>query len=245
MRVPPAPHRAAQCRQSAGSAGWWSLPRQTGGASRAAAPPAGSIAVTGTGAARAVPDLMHFGVVVEVVRERAVDAMAQVGSSADALVAAARSFGIDPQDIRAGQVRLEPDAVGGPPGEVVGGYRAAESFQMTVRRLDHAGAALEAITGACGPGARITGIAFGVGRPEELRMAARREAYADACARAGYYALLAARRVGRLQSLDEVPAAPLYLPPSLGAVTGGAAPSPGTSDTVYEQVSVHAVFHLV
>ena len=247
MRVPPAPHRAARCRGSAGS-GWWALPRQVGSPSyttaHTAAQPSGSIAVTGTGASRAVPDLMHFGVTVEVVRTRAVEAMAAVGASADILVAAARSLGIDPPDIRGGEIRLETDVAADGNGSLAGGYRAAESFQMTVRRLDYAGPALEAITEACGQGAWITGIAFGVSRPGELRMAARREAYADACARAEYYALLAGRQLGRLQSLDEAPAAPVYLPPGMECATGCAPTSPGTSDSVYEQVTVHAVFHL-
>jgi uncharacterized protein len=265
VRVPPAPHRAARCLGPAGSAGWWSLPRQPGSPARAAAAPPGTIAVTGNGAARAVPDLMHFGVAVEVVRLRAVDAMAAVGANADALVGAARSLGIEPQDIRSGEVCLEADVPGGEPagrggGTFVGaagpagpagvsgvsGYRAAETFQMTVRRLDYAGPTLEAIAEACGPRARITGIAFGVSRPEELRLAARREAYADACARAEHYALLAGRRLGPLHYLDEAPPAPAYLVPGGSATaTGCAPPSPGTSDSVYEQVSVHAVFQLV
>ena len=265
MRVPPVPHRAARCLGPAGSAGWWSLPRQPAAPARAAAAPPGSIAVTGTGAARAVPDLMHFGVAVEVVRPRAVDAMAAVGATADALVTAARSLGIEPQDIRSGEVSLTPDGPGAEPGGrpgatfvgavgtigpkgmgTVSGYRAAETFQMTVRRLDYAGPTLEAIAEACGPQARITGIAFGVSRPEELRLAARREAHADACARAEHYAMLAGRRLGPLQYLDEAPPAPLYLPPAVGSATatGCAPPSPGTSDSVYEQVCVHAVFQL-
>jgi uncharacterized protein len=243
VRVPPAPHRAARCQGPAGSAGWWTLPRQPGSPVRAASP-TGTIAVTGTGSAHAIPDLMHVGVRVEVVRTRAVDAMAAVGASADALVAAARSLGIDPPDIRGGDVSLAAD----PPDEDcrgwADGYRASESLQLTVRRLDYAGPAVEAVANACGPGARITGIAFGVSRPDELRTAARREAYADACARAEYYALLAGRRLGRLQSLDEAPPAPLYLPPGLGPAAGCVPPSPGTSDSVYEQVSVHAVFQL-
>lgn len=248
VRVPPVPHRAARCLGPA--SGWWSLPRQTGAPVRTAPAAPGTVTVTGTGAARAVPDLMHFGVAVEVVRPRAVDAMAAVGATADLLVATARSCGVDPQEIRGGEVTLEAGVPGqaGPAGRGAGfgGYRAAESFQLTVRRLDQAGPTLEAIALACGPQARITGIAFGVARPQQLRLAARREAYADACARAEHYALLAERRLGRVQSVDEAPPSPMYLPQGLASVaTGCAPPSPGTSDSVYEVVTVHAVFHLL
>lgn len=310
MRVPPVPHRTARCPGPSGTTAWRPLPQQGGAPAPAHGPVRpGTVAVTGTGSARAVPDLMHFGVCVEIVRDRAVDAMAAVGATADALVAAARSLGIAAQDIRGGEVRLEcrdPLAQGtrsgpahsysdqarhgsgtgpgsaaggllgpavvpgtgvagsgpsaGPgtgagvaPGRKSGGYRAAETFQMTVRRLETAGPTLEAIAEACGPQAKITGIAFGVSRPEDLRQAARRDAYADACARAGHYALLAGRRLGPVQSVDETPPTPLGPHPSAGVAsastsataTGCAPPSPGTSDTVYEQVSVHAVFLLL
>lgn len=201
-----------------------------------------TISVAGVGVTRRAPDLMRVVLCVEAVRERAAEAMAAAGVLADHVVAVARSAGIAAEDIRSSAVSLAPDRVEAPDGLRVTGYRAAESFHLTVRRLYHAGPTLELMANACPSQVRLDAVGFGVADQAELRSAAREAAYADARSRAEHYARLSGRALGDLRALDEQAAVP------------GAATLPGCAieqviaavsvdlPKVEEQVTVQAVF---
>ena len=205
-----------------------------------------TISVAGHGVTRRAPDLMRVVLSIEAVRERAAEAMAAAGALADRLMAVARSAGIAAEDIRTSDISLAPERADGPYGGRVTGYRAGESFQLTVRRLYCAGPTLEMVADSCPSQVRLEAVAFGVTDQEELRGAARQAAYADALCRAEHYARLAGRALGPLQLLSEqafspggsrMPAFPIG---QEAAQTGSA----GTPDlpSVQEQVTVQAVF---
>jgi hypothetical protein len=180
------------------------------------------------------------------VRERAAEAMAAAGALADRVVAVACSAGIAPQDIRTSDISLRPEPAADARGRRVDGFRAGESFRLTVRRLYQAGPALELLAGACGDEMRIESVGFGVADRESLRTAARERAFADARARAEHYAQLAGCGLGELRSLDEqelVPE-PDFLPVGSTVQALVAAKHAADLAAVQEQVSLRAVFAL-
>jgi hypothetical protein len=203
-----------------------------------------TIAVAGSGRARRAPDLMRFVLSVEAVRERAAEAMAAAGALADRVVAVAHCAGIAPEDIRTSDVSLRPEPAADAQGRRIAGFRAGESFRLTVRRLYHAGPTLELLAGACRDEMRIESVGFGVADREALRASARQRAFADASARAEHYAQLAGRGLGPLQSLDEQEAAPAaeYLPVGSAAQALMAADRAADLVSVEEQVNLWAVF---
>jgi uncharacterized protein YggE len=206
-----------------------------------------TVAVSGLGAARRPPDLMSFVLCVEAVRDRAAEAMAAAGALADRVVAVARSAGIGPEDIRTSDVSLRPDHAADSRARRVTGYRAAESFQLTVRRLAYAGPTLELLAGACHDELRIESVGFGVADREGLRAAARQQAFAEARTRAEHYALLAGRVLGPLRDLDEQDAelGTQLLPVGSAAQAVVAAARAADLACVEERVSLRAVFALV
>jgi hypothetical protein len=216
-------------------------------ASRRSAPQ--TIAVTGTGRAQRTPELMRIVLSVEAVREHAAEAMAAAGVLADRVVAAARSAGLAAEDIRTVRVCLLPGhgvagyGAAGYGGRVTG-YRAAESFQLTVRHLGYAGPTLELLAGACGGDARIESVDFGVADPAALRASARAQAFAEAEAGARHYARLAGHELGPLLSLEEqdASATSAVLPATSSAEALLAADRVDSITTVDEQVGVRAVF---
>lgn len=203
-----------------------------------------TITVAGLGRTRRAADLMRFVLSVEAVRERAAEAMAAAGALADRVVAVAHSAGIAPADIRTSDVSLRPEPAADPLGRRVTGFRAGESFQLTVRRLYHAGPTLELLAGACHDDVRIESVGFGVADREALRAAARERAFADAHARAAHYAQLAGRRLGPLRALDEQesPLGAGYLPVSSTAQALVAADRAADLASVEEQVSLRVIF---
>ena len=203
-----------------------------------------TIAVAGVGHTRRAPDLMRFVLTVQAVRERAAEAMAAAGVLADQVVAVAHSAGIAPADIRTSDVSLRPEPAADAHGRRVTGFRAGESFQLTVRRLSYAGPTLEMLAGACGDDVRIESVGFGVADREALRATARERAFADAQARAEHYAELSRRRLGPLVSLDEQEAALGVgcLPVSSTAQALVAADRAVDLASVEEQVSLWVVF---
>lgn len=202
------------------------------------------VTVAGLGRTRRAPDLMRFVLSVQAVRERAAEAMAAAGALADQVVAVAYAAGIAPDDIRTSDISLRPEPAANALGRRVTGFRAGESFQLTVRRLYHAGPTLEMLAGACPDEVRIESVGFGVADQEALRATARERAFADAQARAEHYAELAGRRLGPLRSLDEqeVPPGAGYLPVGSTAQALVAADRAAELASVEEQVSVLAIF---
>lgn len=206
-----------------------------------------TIEVSGLGAVRRPPDLMCFVLCVEAVRERAAEAMAAAGALADRVVAVARSAGIGPEDIRTSDVSLRPDHAADSHARRVTGYRAGESFQLTVRHLAYAGPTLELLAGACHDELRIESVGFGVADRESLRAAARQQAFAEARTRAEHYALLAGRGLGPLRCLDEQDPAigAEFLPVGSTAQAVVAADRAADLACIEERVSLRAVFALV
>ncbi|MEC3859955.1 SIMPL domain-containing protein [Mesobacterium sp. TK19101] len=161
------------------------------------------ITVTGEGVAAAVPDMATISLGVSHRADSAEAAMDQVSQSVAAILDLLPRFGIDARDMQTSGLSLYPvfasASVSG--ADRITGFEASNGVTLRVRDLDQLGAALEAVlkTGAN----RLSGLSFGVQEPAPLQEAARRDAVADAMARAQVYAEAAGVTLGPVVSISE------------------------------------------
>lgn len=161
------------------------------------------LSVTGEGHATAKPDLARISLGVSHQAGTAAEAMAMMAEGMQAVLARLTQEGIASSDIRTGQLMLEPawnyNTPDGNP--VMTGFVATQLVDVTVRDLDRVGAVLDAVVqdGAN----RVNGVTFDLAEPREALDEARREAVADARARAELYAEAAGVTLGELISIAE------------------------------------------
>ena len=162
-------------------------------------PPEG-VAVTGSGTAEAVPDLLvatlgtesRAGTVAEAL-DGSVRAMADV-------VAALRAGGVGDLDLTTGSAAVWPinDGYGR-----VTGYSASQQLTARLRDLDRAGALVTEAIRAGGEAARLHGLSFDLSDPRQVTEWAREQAWQDARAKAGQLATLAGRSLGQVVRMRE------------------------------------------
>ncbi len=178
--------------------------------------------MSGHGEAQGAPDIARITLGVEARAQHAAEATEQANQQMAAVVAAVHQSGVAAADVRTqnfsinfeqqpepyppvpGPERAEKAEAGkGAPAESPRGfYRVSNTVLMTVRDLGKLGAVLGAATRA---GANnVWGIEFEIEDPSQLEAAARREAVAEARARAEQLAALAGVKLGRLVSLAEL-----------------------------------------
>lgn len=176
----------------------------------AAAPAlAGSITIEGRGEVRAAPDmaLINSGVTTQGATAReALDANTAAMSE---LIETLKEAGIEARDIQTSGFTVNPNYVYSeerdengytlPP--KINGYQVANSVTVAVRNLEELGSILDKSVDV---GANtINGISFSVADPSTLLDEARREAFADARAKAELYATTANATLGDLESISE------------------------------------------
>ncbi|SFV30111.1 hypothetical protein SAMN05216456_0917 [Devosia crocina] len=176
----------------------------------AAAPAlAGSITIEGRGEVRAAPDmaLINSGVTTQGATAReALDANTAAMSE---LIETLKEAGIEARDIQTSGFTVNPNYVYSeerdengytlPP--KINGYQVANSVTVAVRNLEELGSILDKSVDV---GANtINGISFSVADPSALLDEARREAFADARAKAELYATTANATLGELESISE------------------------------------------
>lgn len=173
-------------------------------AQEAGDPPVARLSVSGEGEARAVPDMATVTLGVMAEAESAEAALDQTSEVAARILERLAGFEIEERDVQTSNLSLNPvysdrRNSDGPP--EIRGFRASNTLSVRVRDLDRLGEVLGAVTG---DGAnQLSGLSFGVADPEPLLEAARREAVADARARAELYAEAAGVTLGRVLSLSE------------------------------------------
>jgi hypothetical protein len=149
-----------------------------------------TIAVTGQGEVKASPDLVRLSFAVETTAARAGEAVAE-NAKRSAAVAAAVKAQLDPKDtVTTTRYALEPRYEAAKPGEPrephITGYVARNEVQVETRKVDAAGALVDAATGA---GAnRVNGLEFALAHRGEAMGAAIEKAGADARAQAEHVA---------------------------------------------------------
>ncbi|MEQ4567876.1 SIMPL domain-containing protein [Paenarthrobacter sp. CAP02] len=165
-----------------------------------------TITVTGTGSAKAAPDLATLTLGVETRRETAGKAYDDAGKAASAVATALHEAGVAGVDMRTSGLNLRADVawVEGQ-GQKVTAYVASTTLQVGIRTQADAPAAIAAAIAAGGDDIRINGIEQGFADTAPINAQAQEAAWQDALARAEQYAGLAGARLGAVRSISQQP----------------------------------------
>jgi uncharacterized protein YggE len=163
--------------------------------------PRRTVVVVGHGVANAVPDRCIIGVTLRATRETVAEAIAEVASLADAAMNALRRASVDGSDLSTQNVHVQ-DWIDHQQQRVTARI-ATYTFTVTVRDLGEVSALVNLLAETVGDALQIQGIAFSHSDSASLLADARRDAVADANARAEQLADAAAARIGQILSIDE------------------------------------------
>src|SRR5205823_3234996 len=209
--------------------------RPEGATSAPAADDQSSITVSGNGAITTTPDRATVGFGVLTRGRTAGEALSANAADARKVIAALVAAGIDRTDLRTEFVSLSPRT--SEDGETILGYTAQNTVAATLRKLDRAGAVIDAAVTA---GANeVDGPALDAGDRDKLYRDALQAAVGDARAKAQVLAAASGRTLGRVQAVAESAYAPVM---QKAADAGMATPiEPGTQDV---QATVTVTFAL-
>jgi uncharacterized protein YggE len=161
------------------------------------------IAVTGVGEVSGTPDVLRLDMSAEV-RAASVDAALQKASAAmRAVIRALRDGGVAAKDIRTAGLSVNPDYTYDGSQQRITGYRATESLSATLRDLDKAGQIVKRAVAAGGDATRVDGLQLDLEGDSALLTQARKQAFAEAKAKAETYAEAAGRGLGAVSSVTE------------------------------------------
>jgi uncharacterized protein YggE len=193
-----------------------------------------TITVVGQGLVSLVPDVARINVGAEVRAATVSEAKAEVDRQIAAIAAALDELGIEAKDIQTNhysihyereQMHVMPEGSPTPNQEA---YRVSNMLRVTVRDVERAGDVLDAVVEA---GAnQVWGVSFTVSDESAWQGEARREAMADARARAAELAELAGLELGEVLSVSEVIGGMGYRPTTIMSeygMGGGSGLAPG------------------
>jgi uncharacterized protein YggE len=150
------------------------------------------ITVTGSGSAKAVPDVSDWSFGVQTDGSTASAALGSASQATKRILAALRDAGVAKEDLRTEQVSLYPNM--SEDGRSVTGYSASSSVYATVRHLGKAGAVVDAAVAAGGN--QVSGPSLRVSDNQAQYRAAVSDAMDDARARAQALAAKAGLTLG-------------------------------------------------
>lgn len=158
------------------------------------------VLVSGTGKVLGMPDTLRADFGADA-RGGTVDAALRTANSAlgrirDALV----DRGVAEADIQTAGIEIYPRYARG--GAIIG-YQVSHQLTVKIRDLDKAGAIIGAAVDAGGNAARLSGVSFAIEDDDTLLAEARRQAFADANAKASLYGEQAGRQLGPVVSVTE------------------------------------------
>ena len=178
------------------------------------------------------PDTLTVNASIEFVAPDVTGAMNQTSDRQQAVIDALVGSGIDRKDISTTQVSLQPQFAGGDSTAIIG-YRASNSIDVKIRKLDSASQTLALIVSTGGDATRINSVNYSIEDDSQLVKDARARAFNDAKDRAQQYAQLSGLGLGKVISITESGGAtppPPPMPYSRGAPrwprrAGGARPA--------------------
>ncbi len=161
--------------------------------------------VTGQGKVTAVPDIAVVRLGIEAQDTSVASAQAQAKEAMDKVMEALADSGIAQKDIQTQYfniyqvTRWDRDTEE----EVVTGYRVSNMVSAKVRDTDKVGTIIDAVVQAGGDFIRINGVSFSVDDPTDYYEDARKEAVANAKAKAEQLASLAGVKLGKATYIAE------------------------------------------
>jgi uncharacterized protein YggE len=171
------------------------------------------ITVTGVGTISIVPDAVRFNATVSALASTNAAALSSASKSVAAVRAALKVAGIATKDIRSANISVYPEYNWTQEaGTKITGYRASQSFDVTVRTASKAGTIIEAVVIAGGDSVQLGGVAPTTLNPATATEDARAAAVANAKSKATSYAKLLGTSIGKVLSLEEQ-SSPVYSSP--------------------------------
>jgi uncharacterized protein YggE len=198
------------------------------GPTQSAASDTRQVTVVGAGHVQGSPDTLTVNASIEFVAPDVTAAMNQTSDRQQAVINALEGAGIDRKDISTTQVSLQPQFAGGD-GTAIIGYRASNSVDVKIRKLDAASQALALIVSTGGDATRINSVNYSIQDDSQLVRDARSRAFNDARDRAEQYAQLSGLKLGKVISISESGGAtpPTPLPSTRGAEMAAVPLEPG------------------
>ncbi|MDT7729975.1 MAG: uncharacterized protein QOK45_228 [Mycobacterium sp.] len=179
------------------------------------------VTVVGAGEVQGTPDTLTVNASIEFVAPDVTGAMNQTSDRQKAVIDALVGSGIDRKDISTTQVSLQPQFAGGDSTAIIG-YRASNSIDVKIRKLDSASQTLSLIISTGGDATRINSVNYSIEDDSQLVKDARARAFNDAKDRAEQYAQLSGLGLGKVISITESGGATPPQPP-MPYSRGGAA----------------------
>ena len=173
------------------------------------APPANAadsryITVSATGTATVVPDAVRINATVSVLGTTSKGALSSAGATSTAVRSALTANKVATKDVATQSITVYPEysypASGIP---TLSGYRATQSFDITIRNATTAGAVVDAIVEAGGDNLQVNGVSPFVLDSDKATETARTAAVKKAKSKAASYAKLLGVKLGRVIYLDE------------------------------------------
>jgi len=201
------------------------------------------VTVVGAGEVQGTPDTLTVNASIEFVAPDVTGAMNQTSDRQQAVIDALVGSGIDRKDISTTQVSLQPQFAGGDSTTIIG-YRASNSIDVKIRKLDSASQTLSSIVGTGGDATRINTVNYSIEDDSQLVKDARSRAFNDAKDRAEQYAQLSGLDLGKVISITESGGStppPPPMPYSRGAEMAAVPVEPGQQTVGF---SVTVIFEL-
>lgn len=161
-----------------------------------------TITVVGVGTGSAIPDRAALMFGVTATRPNVRDAVAAAGSDEANLLRALHGQGVQDKDIATTSIYLQTQTNCCP--QVVNGYTASDSVQVTVNHVGNITSLTEAAVDAVGNDLQINGVNLYIADQSAVLKTARSAAMSDANTKAHDYARLSAHHVGGLVGVSEV-----------------------------------------
>ena len=162
------------------------------------------ITVSATGTATVVPDAVRINATVSVLGTTSKGALSSAGATSTAVRSTLTANKVATKDVATQSITVYPEysypASGTP---TLSGYRATQSFDITIRNATTAGAVVDAIVEAGGDNLQVNGVSPFVLDSDKATETARTAAVKKAKSKAASYAKLLGVKLGRVIYLDE------------------------------------------
>ena len=162
------------------------------------------ITVSATGTATVVPDAVRINATVSVLGTTSKGALSSAGATSTAVRSALTASKVATKDVATQSITVYPEysypASGTP---TLSGYRATQSFDITIRNATTAGAVVDALVEAGGDNLQVNGVSPFVLDSDKSTETARTAAVKKAKSKAASYAKLLGVKLGRVIYLDE------------------------------------------
>jgi uncharacterized protein YggE len=171
------------------------------------------ITVSAQGVVKVVPDAVRINATATSVAASSKEALAATAKTSTAVRAALKAAKIDSKEIATQSVSVYPEyKYTNDGGSTLTGYRASQSFAITVRAADTAGAIVDSLVAAGGDNLQINGATPFVLDSTKSLEAARAAAVKSAKAKASSYAKLMGVKLGKVNYLVENSSPTNYTP---------------------------------